>query len=200
MKRYGFFAVGMLALTLVAAVAVLGFDVHPAAAHGNHLLHTAEFGALAGVPTELKSVFDRIGEAFEAFKKTHTAEIAGVKKGFDDVITKDQLKKVEDALDAGVEAKAKLEAAIDAERKEREDLEMRLNREGIKGSGETAVRALEIKTFNNTLAAAHADRKQAFTPLDEQGYDAYKSAFNAFMRKNERMLTADGSEDPTGRF
>lgn len=207
MKRYGF-AVGMLAIALIAAVAVLGFDIHPAAAHAGHLpLYGAEFGSLAGVPQELKAVFDRIAEAFSEFKKAHEEEIKGVKKGFDDVITKDKLQKVESALDAGIEAQNKFEAALKAEKKEREELELKIGRMNLSGhSEESARRQVEIKTFNDTLAAAHADRKQPFTPLDAAGFDAYKSAFNSFLRRNERMLTQEEvktlsvGSDPDGGY
>ncbi len=208
MKRYGHFAVGMLAITIIAAVAVLGFDVHPVAPidPGRLPLYGAEFGALAGVPQELKAVFDRIGEAFEAFKKTHQEEIAGVKKGFDDVITKDKLKKVEDALDAGVEAKAKMEAAIAAEVKEREELEKKFNRLGISKDGDAGKRELEIKSHNIILEAHNAEKKERYTPLDEAGFDAYKAAHARYLRKGDRLLTADEvktlsvGSDPDGGY
>jgi len=207
MKRYGHFAVGMLAISVIAAAAVLGFDIHPLAAHGGgHLpLYGAEFGALAGVPTELKAVFDRIGEAFEAFKRTHNEEIAGVKKGFDDVVTNDKLEKVQQALDKGVEAKASIDAAIAAEKKEREALEMKLNRMGLKND-EHGRSVLELKTFNTMLAGDAAEKKRAFTPLDQEGYDSYKSAFNTMLRKNEKLLTAEEMKtlsvgsDPDGGY
>lgn len=208
MKRYGHLAVAMLALTLVATVAVFGFDIHPAAAHGSGLLqYTAEFGALAGVPTELKAVFDRIGEAFEAFKKTHSEEIAGVKKGFDDVITKDKLKKVEDALDSGIDLQTKFDAALKAEKKEREELEAKLNRMNLSGhSEESAKRVIEIKSFNSDLSGINSARNRSFTPLDEAGYESYKKAQDHYLREGKENLTADEvktlsvGSDPDGGY
>ncbi|MGY4288881.1 HK97 family phage major capsid protein [Bradyrhizobium sp. LM2.7] len=211
-SRFGVLGIALLAMTAVAAVAVLGFDLHPAAvafAGGHHDigLHTAEFGALAGVPTELKDVFDRIGKAFAEFKQRHDEEIKGVKKGFDDVVTREALDKVQKSLDDAVEFKTKIESAIAAEKKEREELELKLGRLNLTGqSTESAMRVLELKAFNDTMAAAHADRKQAFTALDYPAYDAYKSAFNAFLRKNERLLSAEEvktlsvGSDPDGGY
>lgn len=150
---------------------------------------------------EIKSLIDDQGKAFEAFKETHDE----LKKA--DSLTADKLDRIEKSLDAAVEAKAKLEAAIEAERKEREELEARINREGIKADSETeAKRMLELKEFNTTLAGIAADQKRSFTPFEMKDYDEYKAAFNSFMRKNERMLSADevktlsAGSDPDGGY
>src|SRR5690606_971220 len=114
------------------------------------------------------------------------------KANADDPIVKDKLEKIEKSLDEAVEGKAKLDAAIEAEKKEREALEMKMNRLGVKSDGEAGKREVEIKEFNNVLANVAAEQKRAdFKPLDDAGYDAYKSAFNSFMRRNERQLTAE---------
>jgi HK97 family phage major capsid protein len=153
----------------------------------------------------LEALLEQQGKAFDAFKDTVETELKS-KLGKDDPIVTEKLSKIEASLDAAVEAKAKLEAGLEAERKEREALEARINREGIKGSTESAKREIEIKDFNTVLAAHNADRKQAFTPLDAAGYDAYKSAFNSFLRKNDRMLTPEEvkvlsvGSDPDGGY
>ena len=150
---------------------------------------------------EFKTLLDKQGEALEAFKATHDE----LKKN--DTVTAEKLARIEKSLDAAVEAKAKFDAAVAAEKKEREDLEARINRLGIKASGEAeAKRELELKEFNITLASLAAARKQAFTPLEQKGYDDYRSAFGAFMRKNERMLspeevkTLSVGSDPDGGY
>lgn len=204
MQRYGF-AVGLLAIVLIATVAVCGFDFHPAGAAVPGLF-AANFGGIAGVPTELKAVFDKIGEAFEQFKTTHTAEIAGVKRGFDDVITKEKLANIEKSLDDAIEAKAKFDAAFEVERKEREALEMKLNRLNLSNDGEAAVRQVEIKSFNNELASLNAGRKRGFTALDDAGYDEYKSALDHYLREGESSLsdtqrkTLSVGSDPDGGY
>jgi len=154
----------------------------------------------------LEALLETQGKAFDAFKTTVETELKS-KLGKDDPIVTEKLSKIEKSLDDAVEAKAALDAAIKAEAKEREALEARINREGIKASSaDEAKRMLEVKDFNMVLGAAHADRKQAFTPLDTAGYDAYQKAFGAFLRKNERVLTADEiktlsvGSDPDGGY
>lgn len=151
--------------------------------------------------TEVKSLLDKQGEAFEAFKQTHEE----LKKN--DTLTAEKLERIEKSLDSAVEAKAKLEAGIEAERKEREDLEARINRMGIKSTGEDAARReLELKEFNVTLSANAAERKRAFTPLDEKGYDEYKAAHDRWLREGKENLTPDEvktlsvGSDPDGGY
>jgi HK97 family phage major capsid protein len=149
---------------------------------------------------EIKGLIEAQGKAFEAFKETHEE----LKKN--DSLTAEKLERIEKSLDDAVEAKAAIEAAVAAERKEREDLEKRLNRHNIKGEGESAVRELEIKTFNEMLAAQAAEQKSAPVVLDANGYDEYKAAFNRFLRKNDRILSSDEiktlsvGSDPDGGY
>lgn len=155
----------------------------------------------------LEVLLTKQGEAFDAFKKSHEEQIAEIKKGMNDPVLTERLGKIEKSLDAAVEAKAAIESALKAEKKEREELEARINRHGIKASGEAeAKRELELKEFNITLASLAADQKKKFVELDQKGYDEYKAAFNSFMRKNDRMLTAEEvktlsvGSDPDGGF
>lgn len=208
MKRYGTFAVGLFAITAIAAVAVLGFDMH-FVAHAGHLLHVADVGALGALgddaPKELKAVFDRIGKAFEAFKQTHNEEIAGIKKGYADVVTADKLTKINESLDKVVEAKAALDARMEAEKKHVDELERKLNKLGLANT-EEGKRTLELKVFNKTLAAQAAERKRPFTPLDEKGFDDYRSAWDHYAREgkdsltNEEVKTLSVGSDPDGGY
>lgn len=156
--------------------------------------------------TEIKSLIEKQGEAFEAFKTTHAAELAELKKGGADPVTLEKLGKIETALDGAVEAKAALEGAIAAERKEREELELRLQRFGVKGDGDAARAELERKEFNMLLSAQAAEQKAAPVELDDKAYGEYKDAFNRFLRKNDRLLTADEvktlsvGSDPDGGY
>jgi HK97 family phage major capsid protein len=150
---------------------------------------------------EVKSLIEKQGEAFAAFKETH----AELKKN--DSVTAEKLERIEKSLDAAVEAKAALEAAVAAEKKEREEFEARINREGIKASSEDGAKAeLELKEFNKFLKSNAAERKQAFDPIDANGYQKYKEAFESFMRKSERLLSADEMKtlsvgsDPDGGY
>jgi len=150
---------------------------------------------------EVKSLIEKQGEAFAAFKETH----AELKKN--DSLTAEKLERIEKALDTAVEAKAALEAAIVAEKKEREELEARINREGIKATSEAGAKAeIELKDWNTFLKSNAAARKQAFEPMDANGYQNYKEAFESFMRKSERLLSADEMKtlsvgsDPDGGY
>jgi predicted phage gp36 major capsid-like protein len=208
MKKYSLL-LGAIAIVAIAAVAVTfgaGVDLFGASAHAHSMLATAAFGAAVS-DIEIKSAFEKIGEAFDAFKQSHAEQLAEVKKGIADPLLTERLGKIEKSLDAAVETKAAIDRAIAAEKKEREDLEARINRHGIKASGEAEAKAqLELKEFNITLASLAADQKKQFVQLDEKGYGDYKSAFNAFMRKNDRMLTPDEiktlsvGSDPDGGY
>lgn len=153
----------------------------------------------------LETLLAKQGEAFDAFKKSHDEQIAEIKKGLVDPVLTERIVKIEKSLDSAVEAKAAIERAIQAEKKEREDLEKRLNRHGLKND-DNGRAELELKTFNVMLQADSAEKKRPFTPLDHDGYAAYKSAFNAFLRKNEKLLTAEEMKtlsvgsDPDGGY
>lgn len=155
---------------------------------------------------EVKTLIEKQGEAFDAFKKSHEEQISEIKKGVNDPVMVERLGKIEKSLDDAAEAKAAVEASFAAERKEREDLELRFQRMGIKGDGDNAKRELERKEFNIQLAAQAAEQKGAAVELDEKGYGEYKGAFNRFLRKNDRLLSADEiktlsvGSDPDGGY
>lgn len=148
---------------------------------------------------EIKTLIEQQGKAFEAFKETH----AELKKN--DVVTAEKLERIEKSLDDAVETKAKLEAAIKAEQKEREELELRLAKMGKGATGEDKF-DVELKSFNDSLAASSADRSKKFEPVDADGYRAYKSAFGNMMRKDNRLLSPDDikalsvGSDPDGGY
>lgn len=150
--------------------------------------------------SELKPLIEKQGEAFEAFK---SANDANLKKR--DVIIEEKLTRIEGDLDKAVEAKAALERQIAAEKKEREELELRLSKLGTKGTGDDKF-DVELKSFNDALKASAKDRQAAYEPIDADGYRAYKAAFRSFMSKDARLLTADEiktlsvGSDPDGGY
>jgi len=158
-------------------------------------------------PEEIARLLKQQGEAFDTFKKSHDEQLAELEKkgGVDPVLT-ERLGKVEAALDTAVEAKSQIEAGLAAERKEREALEMRINREGIKGSPESAKRELELKDFNHALSANAKSRNRTFEPLDGAGYDAYRKAQDHYLREGKENLSADEvktlsvGSDPDGGY
>lgn len=157
---------------------------------------------------EIKEVTDLLnkqGEAFEAFKGMVEGELKK-KANADDPLVKSKLEKIEKQLDETVEAKAAIEAKLEAEKKEREELEIKFNRMGITKDGEAGKRELEIKTHNLILASHNAERKESFEPLTEKTYDEYKTAHNRYLRKGDRLLSADEvktlsvGSDPDGGY
>lgn len=137
---------------------------------------------------EIKGLIETQGKAFEEFKKAHAEEL---KKA--DTVTTEKLSKIEASLDAAVEAKTAIEAKLEAERKEREEMELRLSRMGQKGGDEAEV---ERKAFNT----------YAGKPLSTEEFAAYKSGLQTYLRKGEKLL--EGTEakamsvggDPDGGY
>lgn len=149
---------------------------------------------------EIKSLVEKTGEAFDAFKKSNEENL---KKR--DVIIEEKMTRIEKDLDAAVEGKAALERALAAEKKEREELELRVQRAGK--SIENGDRLeLEVKAFNVELAANAAERKQRHEDLSVDGYRAYQAAFKNWMRQDSRLLSADEvktlsvGSDPDGGY
>ena len=149
---------------------------------------------------EIKTLVEKTGEAFDAFKKSNEENL---KKR--DVIIEEKMTRIEKDLDAAVEGKAALERALAAEKKEREELELRIQRAGK--SIENGDRLeLEVKAFNVELAANAAERKQRHEDLSVDGYQAYQAAYKNWMRKDSRLLTPDEiktlsvGSDPDGGY
>lgn len=143
------------------------------------------------------------GQAFEEFKKTMTAQLAELKKGGIDPVTAEKLAKIEKSMDDAIELKAKLEAAIAVERKEREDLELRLSRPGQTATSEAA---LLVADFQKQLNGRRRDLKKDPVTVDQKMFDEYKAAFVHLMRSGkedlspEEVKTLQVSIDPQGGY
>ena len=160
----------------------------------------------AALMAEIKKAVEGLGSDFEAFKEANDKRIKGVeKKGSADVLIEEKVTRISDHLDKLVEAKTAFEKRLEAETKEREELELRLAKMG-KGSGEDAKFELDLKSFNDTLKSSAAERQTKFEPVDADGFRAYKNAFKSFMTKDARLLTADEiktlsvGSDPDGGY
>ena len=103
-------------------------------------------------------------------------------------MTAEKLAKIEKALDAAVEAKAKIDVAIESERKEREALELRLSKIGSRGGDEK--KAAAVQDFQHLLKSINAERGRAVPTVDEAAYDEYKAGFSRFMREGKESLDA----------
>jgi predicted RNase H-like nuclease (RuvC/YqgF family) len=116
----------------------------------------------------IETLLNRQGEAFDAFKAAHAEEIKELKaKGVADPVLIERMSKIEGSLDKAIEGRNALDAAIKAEKKEREELELKLGRMNLAGhSDESAKREVEIKSFNDTLKGVNSGRNRAFQALD----------------------------------
>lgn len=154
---------------------------------------------------EIKTLIEKQGEAWDQAKKSIDSEIAELKKrGAADPITTERLSKIEKSLDDALEGKAKLEAAIEAERKEREDLEARLNRPG---GGAKSAEELIVLDFKSQLNARRRDlQKTPIDNVDQKMFDEYKAAQVHYLRKGlddlepEERKTMQVSVDPDGGY
>lgn len=138
---------------------------------------------------EIKTLIEDQGKAFHAFKET----LEESKKH--DALVDEKMARIEKTLDEAVEAKAALEKRLETERKEREELELRLSKKGAKTDDKLA---LELKEFREALPTGAA--------CDADAYTAYKEAFGAFLRKNDKLLTPEQikamsvGSDPDGGY
>jgi HK97 family phage major capsid protein len=151
----------------------------------------------------LKAVEDQ-GTAFETFKKSIDEQLADAKKGRNDPALVARLEKLEKSMDDAIELKSKIEAGLAAEKKEREDLEMRLNR---KGATEVSKEAILVGDFNRQLKRRREElRKAPIEEVDQKGYDDYKAAQNAYLRNGDKGMSAEElktlqiSIDPDGGY
>lgn len=154
---------------------------------------------------EIKNLIEDQGKAFDAFKKTYEEELKEVKKGVSDPVLKDRMAKIEKSLDDAVEAKTALEAKFDAEKKEREDLELRFSRLGNPASRDEK-KAVYIDDLNRLVKAVARDRGKAAELMDEKAYDAFTAAHSKFLREGKEALNADEvktlsvGSDPDGGY
>lgn len=156
---------------------------------------------------EVKELIKEQGKGFEEFKTTVSEEIAELKKkgGVDPVLT-ERLEKIEKSMDDAIDKKNAIEAKLEAEKKEREDLEARLNLSISKG-GPDNEKGLRVLDFNRALKARRRDfQKDKIDDLDEKGYDDYRQALENYLRKGaeelepEERKTLQISIDPDGGY
>lgn len=144
------------------------------------------------LPADPAAAIEQLATAFESFRKSHDEEVAEMKKrGAVDPLITDRLSKIDAAIEQATEAKTALESQIEAERKEREDLELRLQRMGVKGDGDGAKAELELKEFNLAGAALAMERRRDFTPLDLKQLEDYRAAAVKQLRYGKDGLDAD---------
>lgn len=140
-----------------------------------------------------KKAVEDVNRAFDEYKKANDARLAEIeKKGSADVVTLDKITKIEAAID--VAQKAADEAVLAVKR---------ANRVVTDENGEKI--DLDAKAFDwaNMNARRRGTAVGAYTASD---LNAYKSAFDAMLRKGEEVLGADERKalsvgsDPDGGY
>lgn len=123
--------------------------------------------------SEVKSLIEAQGAAWEEFKKTNDARLVAVEKG---------------QSTADFDAKlAKLESALTQTTNDVKDVALKSQRP-IMGDGDKA-EARELKSFNATAQALSMQAGRTFQPLDAKAYGEYKSAMETYFRRGEARLT-----------
>jgi HK97 family phage major capsid protein len=152
--------------------------------------------------TEIKKAVANLGKDFEEFKSTNDSRIKEVeKKGSADVLLENKLKTIGDSMDKLTEAKSALEKRLDAEKKEREELELRLSRPG--GAGAIVEAEKKVADFNKLMRSLRAEKSRTHTDVDHKGYEEYRKGFIDYMRFGDAQVekkTMLVGSDPDGGY
>lgn len=124
--------------------------------------------------TEIKSLVDAQGAAWEEFKKTNDARLTAIEKGQNPADHEAKLAKINDEL-----------TRVGGELKQ---LTLAAQRPAQAGSGDAA-EAKELKAFNATAAAMAAEKGRQFTALSGDDYAAYKAGISAYLRRGVQDLS-----------
>lgn len=160
-------------------------------------LSAMEFKEAAPTADEFKAAVEELGKAWKEFKETHKEEIKGLEKKFDDVVTADKLKKINEALDAAIEKKEALDRRLT-------DIEKKVGRPGGGDDKVAQAAELELKAFNLDIRSS---TKQGKTPpeLDREAYEGYKAAFADYLMKGGKPEALEAKDmmvvsDPDGGY
>jgi HK97 family phage major capsid protein len=132
---------------------------------------------------DLKNAIDGVGKLITDFRAKHDQEIAEIKAGKPDVITKTELETIQKAIDD----------AILAVKERTDEIEAKANRLALGGGGDDAARQLKAAAEFGKMAG-----KKDVTP--EQLVE-YKTALEAFLRNPEQKTqTLMVGSDPAGGY
>lgn len=126
--------------------------------------------------SEIKSLIDAQGRAWEEFKHTNDERLAKLAKGESVSDIEAKLAKANEDLN-GLGAELK-QMALKANRPQR--------------SAESEEKAAQLlKSFNAKAQAAAIESGKSFVPMTNEAYDQYKSAMSIYVRKGAEGLTAE---------
>lgn len=137
---------------------------------------------------EIKGLFDEQAKTFEAFKAKNDALQDQVKKLGEDAVTKDEVKKLNDALDAAAD---QIKAAI----ARNDEIEAKMNRMALSGGASSEAEVKAAGEFARQIGADFG--------VDE--LRGYKSAMDAYWRRGENardldMKALSVGSDPDGGY
>lgn len=147
---------------------------------------------------EARKALDSIRNTFEQFKQKADELEREVKAARKDAVTSEHVDRINADITRQLDG---LKSIIDAERKEREALESRMNKRGISTGAEQETEA-KAAEFSRLIRAHSGDT----TPLDVEQYGSYKSAMDKLLRRREgKMNDAERKAisvgtDPAGGF
>lgn len=146
------------------------------------LARAPEIKESAGLTGEIKSAVDALTTTFEAFKTKNDQQLAELGKKREDVLTKEEVERIQDALDT----------QIKAVKKAQEDFEAKANR---------------LQLFTGPQGAEEAKAAAAFADLiGKQGYSpeelkAYRADLGNYLRRSEaKATTMQVAIDPAGGY
>lgn len=150
---------------------------------------------------EVKKAVEDGNRAFEALKAKTNEQLDELKKGFDDVVRQDELKKINDAIDAAQEANDKFAARL-----KRIALYGKSDNEGA-DADEREEKAFKWWAGIEGLHGRRVSRDD-FTDEKQEAVAAYKRAFDTFLRSkgDERSLSPEDlkalsvGSDPDGGY
>ncbi|AJP74565.1 hypothetical protein TS85_15740 [Sphingomonas hengshuiensis] len=130
---------------------------------------------------EVKAAVDTLGRTFEEFKSQNDARLKQAEKKGEDAVTKDQVEKLNKAIDDG---QAELKKRLD-------EMEAKANRIALSG-GDAASEVKAARDFGELIGVKDFDPAR----LTE-----YKSDLGGYLRRNEfKATTMQVASDPSGGY
>lgn len=131
---------------------------------------------------DLKKGVDDLTAAFEAFKTKNDERLKQAEKKGEDAVTKDEVEKINKAIDD----------AVAAVKKRQDDLEAKANRLALGGSGDGPDEAKAARIFGEMIG------KSGFTV---ENLTEYKAAMDGYLRTSEvKAVTLQVGQDPAGGY
>lgn len=157
--------------------------------HTSALAYERKNDDAGALPVEIKQKLDELQKAWKEQRDSYEAQSKEIKKGFDDVIRKEELDRRDAKIDETIESITKEIAA--------------LKRPQLGGSDENSE---EVKSFNVALISHAMAASRPAKNATAQEFAEYKAAFSAWMREGKDNLSPEQvkalsvGSDPDGGY